>query len=220
MSDTVALSDLALAAFCPRKLHYARQTDRSPPVEYDDALDLSARYAAFLEPNPEPLPADKLAVHPSTYREALRAARDALPVWPALTDPPWTDLFLRGKDVHGQVAKVLAEPLAPVIVSPGAPPPAGVWQPQVVKAVGAAKALSWERETDVERAYVEYPRHGVVRTVDLTTRHKAAYRRTLRAVRAMDGPPPRVGDDSKCESCRFADRCGVRTRSLKSLLTG
>jgi CRISPR-associated exonuclease Cas4 len=89
-----------------------------------------------------------------------------------------------------------------------------------VKAVGAAKALAWERETAVDRAYVEYPRHGVIRSVSLSTRNKAAYRRTLRAVRSMDGPPPRVDDDSKCDSCRFAEQCGVRTRSLKSLLTG
>ncbi|MFB6086369.1 MAG: hypothetical protein ABEJ84_06135 [Halodesulfurarchaeum sp.] len=220
MPDSIPLSDLALAAFCPRKLHYARQTDRSPPPEFGAALELSNRYATFLEPDPESPPADTLAVHPSTFRESLRAAREGLPAWAELIDPSRVDVFLRGKDVHGRVAKVLANPLAPSIVSPGAPPPEGVWQPQAVKAVGAAKALSWEHGSEVERAYVEYPRHGVVRTLALTTRHKAAYRRTLRSVRAMDGPPPRARDDGKCHSCRFADQCGVRTRSLKSLLTG
>jgi CRISPR-associated exonuclease Cas4 len=220
MAESVTLADLSLAAFCPRKLHYARQTDRSPPPEYDDARELSHRYGALLGPDAEDPPADKLAVHPRTFREALRDVRDGVPAWSELVDPDRTDVSLEGKDVRGRVAKVLGDPLAPSIVSPGAPPPEGVWQPQVVKAVGAAKALAWEQETEVPRAYVEYPRHGVVRTVDLTTRHVAAYRRTLRAVRSMDGPPPRASDDAKCETCRFADRCGVRTRSLKSLLTG
>ncbi|MFP4530140.1 MAG: hypothetical protein ACLFNC_02495, partial [Halodesulfurarchaeum sp.] len=87
MPDTVPLSDLALAAFCPRKLHYARQTDRSPPPEYDTSLELSRRYADFLDPHPETPPADALAVHPSTFRAALKRARDGMQAWPALVDP-------------------------------------------------------------------------------------------------------------------------------------
>lgn len=218
MADTVPLSDLALAAYCPRKLYYARGTDRTPPPEHADALAVSQQYGAVFGSGD--VPTDKIAVHPRAFHEALAAARDRLPVWPNLLDPARTDCRLLGKDVHGRVPKVLESPLAPVLVSPGAPPEDGVWHPQTVKAVGAAKALSWERETPVERAYVEYPRHGVIRSVDLTTHHRAAYRRTLRAVRSLDGPPPRLDDDAKCGACRFADQCGVRTRSLKSLLTG
>lgn len=219
MPETIPLSDLSLAAFCPRKLYYARDTERTPPPEYQDALDVSRQYGAVFGPTDD-VPADKLAVHPATFREALGAARDSLPAWASLVDPERTEVTLAGKDVHGRVAKVLEEPLAPALVSPGAPPETGVWRPQAVKAVGAAKALSWERGSAVEKAYVEYPRHGVIRSVALTTRKKAAYRRTLRTVRSLTGPPPRLDDDAKCESCRFADQCGVRTRSLKSLLTG
>lgn len=218
MADTISLSDLALAAYCPRKLYYARGTDRTPPPEYEDARAVSSQYGAVFGSGS--VPTEKLAVHPRTFREALAAARDRLSVWPKLVSPARTDCSLVGKAVHGRVPKVIESPLAPVLVSPGAPPEEGVWEPQTVKAVGAAKALAWERETPVKRAYVEYPRHGVIRTVDLTTRNKAAYRRTLRAVQSMDGPPPRLDDDRKCSSCRFAEQCGVRTRSLKTLLTG
>jgi CRISPR-associated exonuclease Cas4 len=93
-----------------------------------------------------------------------------------------------------------------------------VWEPQRVRAVAAAKALSWEREATVDRALVEYPAHGVVRTVRLTTRARATYRRALRAVRSLDGPPPRLRDTAKCEPCDYRDRCGVPTRSMRSLL--
>ncbi len=223
MSETVALADLAMAAFCPRKLYYARRTDRSPPPVHDAAMAVSRGYAAILEGAslPDIVPEWPTIDHEATarsIREGLETQRERLDRWNALTDPTATDRFLAGKDVHGQVAKVLEEPLAPTIVTPGEPPPEGVWQPQAVRAVGAAKALAWERSAPVDHAYVEYPLHGTIRRVALTTRRKSTYRRTLRAVESMDGPPPRLGTEAKCQTCRFAEQCGVRTRSLRSLL--
>jgi CRISPR-associated exonuclease Cas4 len=106
----------------------------------------------------------------------------------------------------------------PVLVSPGSPPERGVWGPQSVRAVAAAKALAWERGRPVERALVEYPAHAAVRAVSATTRRKARYRTALRTVRGLDGPPPRVRDSTKCEACEYVSECGVRTRSLRSLL--
>ena len=103
-------------------------------------------------------------------------------------------------------------------MSPGTPPERGVWKPQGVASVAAAKALAYERERPVERAVVEYPAHAVVRTVRLTTRRKAAYRRVLRTVRSLDGPPPRLDDDAKCAACEYREECGVPTRTLASLL--
>jgi len=87
-----------------------------------------------------------------------------------------------------------------------------------VRAVATAKALAWERERPVDRALVEYPAHGVVRTVDLTTGAKADYRRTLQAVRRTEGVPARTDDREKCTGCAYRERCGVRTRSLRSRL--
>ena len=218
MPDTVALSDLALAAFCPRKLYYARETDRTPPDEHETARELAGMYPTILDRGPAAVADRDIGVDPEALVSNLEATRDRLDAWSSLADPPEGDAFLAGKDVHGRVAKILADPLAPTIVSPGQPPPEGVWEPQSVRAVGAAKALAWERETPVERAFVEYPRYGHVRSVEPTVRRSSTYRRTLRSVRAIEGPPPRLGNDAKCRSCRFAEECGVRTRSLRSLL--
>jgi CRISPR-associated exonuclease Cas4 len=87
-----------------------------------------------------------------------------------------------------------------------------------VRAVAAAKALAYERERPVERALYEFPAYGIVREVPLTTRRKAFYRRTVRTLSALDGPPPRVEDDAKCEPCDYRAECGVRTRSVRSML--
>jgi CRISPR-associated exonuclease Cas4 len=218
VTDSVALSDLALAAFCPRKLYYARERDRTPPPEHDTAVELAFSYRDILAQGPSAVADRDIGVDPGVLVSNLESARDRLDAWEPLQSPAAREAFLAGKDVHGVVTKVLEAPLAPTIVSPGQPPPDGVWQPQAVRAMGAAKALAWERETPVERAFVEYPRFGEVRRVASTTRRRAEYRRTLRTVRAIDGPPPRLGNDAKCESCRFAGECGVRTRSLRSLL--
>ncbi|MFW5919516.1 MAG: CRISPR-associated protein Cas4 [Halanaeroarchaeum sp.] len=219
MPDSVPLSDLAIAAYCPRKLFYAREGDRSIPPAAERALDLALSYPDLLVASDVALSSMGLAVDPAAFRTALERSRARLDAWDSLVAPAETDVFVRGKDVHGRLQKVLDDPLAPVLVSPGAPPETGVWNPQSVRAVAAAKALSWREAQAVDEAFVEYPLYGVVRRVSITTRRKADYRRTLRAVRSLDGPPPRQHDDGKCEPCEYADECGVQTRSLRSLLS-
>ena len=213
-------TDLGRAAYCPRQLYYARRDgDEGPPATARARQRLAFRYADLREASDATLRDEPIDPSPAAYRAALDrlAERDD---WPGLVDPRATDVALAGKDCRGRVHKLVGTDEGPIpsLVSPGTPPERGVWEPQRVKAVAAAKALSWERGESVPRALVEYPVHGVVRTVRLTTRNKAAYRRALRTVRSLDGPPPRLRDSDKCRECAYRDRCGVRTRSMRSLL--
>lgn len=214
-------SDLALAAYCPRKLYYRRREgEREIPPRVEQLRDLAFQYETALSvEGKELLAAAPIAVTPMEFRSNLGRSKARLDAWDALTDPARREVFLDGREVQGIAHKVLEDPLAPVIVSPGEPPDNGVWKPQSVRAVAAAKALAWEEETPVERAFVEYPAHGHVREIGIGTRRKAAYRTSLRAARELDGPPPRLDDDAKCESCEFREECGVRTRTLRSLLS-
>lgn len=212
---SVAFADLARAAYCRRQLYYARRDDdRGPPPGVRIRRRLAFRYAEIRDGGPVP---DAVAVDPGVYRERLDrlAGRDD---WADLVAPAGRAVRLDGKDCHGVAHKVLDDPPRPSVVSPGEPPDRGVWRPQRVRAVATAKALAWERERPVERALVEYPAHGVVRTVRLTGGAKADYRRTLRALRRTEGVPPRTDERAKCEGCAYRERCGVRTRSLRSLL--
>lgn len=211
-------SDLALAAYCPRKLYYRRRDDGwEPPPEVRERREIAYRYPELLADD-DALAAAPIAVTPTQFRTALSCARARLDAWDALVDPADRDVRLEGKDCRGVVHKVLADPLAPSMLSTGEPPGDGVWETDGVRAVAAAKALAWERETPVERAFVEYPRYGVIRDVELTARRTGAYRRALRAAESIDGPPPRLRGSPKCESCEYRETCGVRTRSLASLL--
>lgn len=222
MPEKIPFHELALAAYCPRKLYYVRREDRDPPPEFERALALSRRYRDLLLASDAALETFPIAVSAERFRANLGYVRDRFACWPALADPEETDVLLDGRECRGLVAKVLDtaldDSLVPTLVSPGEPPEQGVWEPQTVRAVAAAKALSWREQTPVDRALVEYPFHGVVREVPLTTRKKAQYRLAVRAARAVDGPPARLSNSNKCESCEFAAECGVKTRSLRSLL--
>lgn len=213
-----AASDLALAAYCPRQLYYRSRDDREPPPSVGRRRELAFEYERSIAADDAALAEAPIELRPKQYRATLRRTRDRLDCWDALTDPSRRDVLLTGRECRGIAHKVLETPLAPSYVSPGSPPDNGVWEPHSVRAVALAKALAWERERPVETAFVEYPAHGVVRRVSLTTRRKAAYRGAIRAAEAIDGSPPRLKNSAKCDSCAYRERCGTRTRSLRSLL--
>ncbi len=215
------MSDLAIAAYCPRKLYYTwRVDDRTVPESVRERRELAFRYGELLAATDDALADEPIAISVDEYRENLERSRERVDRFDDLAEPDEREVFLAGRECRGIVHKVVADPPEPSMISTGEPPEQGVWEPDSVRAVAAAKALAWTRKRPVERAYVEYATHGVIRPVELTTRRKATYRRTVRATEAIDGPPPRLRGKAKCPSCEFRDRCGVRSRSLRSVLFG
>lgn len=213
-----AFSDLRTAAYCPRKCYYRWQADdRDPPPEVESRRELAFRYPELLDG--ADLANEPIAVTPTQFKTNISCAKARFDAFDELSHPTERDVFLDGKECRGIAHKVLdLDSPVPSLVSAGSPPENGVWHPQTVHAVAVAKALAWERETPVERAFVEYPTYGIVRRIELTTRRKAAYRTAVNTLAAIDGPPPRLTDSAKCESCEYRDECGVKTRSLRSLL--
>ncbi|WP_254532155.1 hypothetical protein [Natrinema gelatinilyticum] len=220
----VSFSDLRTAAYCPRKCYYQRTLPdeaREPPPEVESIRALATRYEELLEASLDDLEREPIAVSAVRYRERLASTRrrlEAAEHWERLCDPDDRAVFAVGRHCRGSVHKVLADPLEPVLISAGQPPDTGVWESQSVHAVAAAKALAWQHRVRIERAWLEYPAYGVIRSLELTTRRNAQYRRALRVVRELNGPPARTTKRSKCEPCEFAADCGVKTRTLRSLL--
>ncbi|WP_049969310.1 CRISPR-associated protein Cas4 [Haladaptatus cibarius] len=214
----IPFSELATAAYCPRKLYYQRQDDIEIPDLVAERRALAFEYESLLAADPSDLSDCPIAVSPEQFRSNLEHASE-LDAWPELASPSDRERLTEGKDCRGIVHKVLdLETPVPSMVFTGTPPEHGVWEAQTVRTVAAAKALSWEHERMVERAFVEYPAYGIVREIRLGTRRKAAYRRAVRTTQAIDGPPPRLKNQSKCEACEYRAECGVKTRSLRSLL--
>lgn len=213
-----AFRDLETAAYCPRKLYHRRRAaDVEIPDKVADVRALAFEYEHLLSVDAALLAAP-IEVSPETFRDRITATKRDLTAWSELVDPPHRDVFLTGKDARGVAHKVLEAPLAPALAFTGRPPETGVWEPQTVRLVAAAKALAWEYEQPVERAYAEYPAYGVIREIELTTRRTGRYRRALRTANAIDGPPPRVDNDAKCAPCEYRESCTTRTRSLRSML--
>lgn len=213
-------SELETAAYCPRKLYYLRGNEIEIPPLVAERRQLAFEYDRLLAASDSELADLPLEVPPARFRANLKRATE-LDAWDRLRSPETRDTLVEGKDCRGIVHKVLdGDPPLPSMVFTGTPPETGVWEPQSVRAVAAAKALSWEHERSVEHAFVEYPAHGVVRKLRLSTRRKATYRRVLRTARALDGPPPRLNNRSKCDACEFRAECGVKTRTLRSLFGG
>ncbi|SHH13494.1 CRISPR-associated protein Cas4 [Halobaculum gomorrense] len=232
--DKVSFTDLATATYCPRQLYYdRREDDREPPPEATVQIDLAFRYPELRDLDDAALAAEPIDRPPAEYRAVLARLADRAD-WKSLSSPTHTRVFLDGRDARGVAHKVLGaigadaprddggtptgDPPVPVIVSPGEPPERGVWEPQSVRAVAAMHALSWQEERRIRRALVEYPAHGVVREVSLSVRRSGTYRRVLRSVRDMDGPPARLSGSAKCRECRHRTNCGVKTRSLRSVI--
>lgn len=213
--------DVATAAYCPRKLYYRRRQAEPPetPPDVRRQRALAFRYGEILN-GEERLDEAPIAVTPTQYRSRLGRAKARLDAWDGLVAPDERNALLSGREVRGRAHKVLADEPTVSLAFAGDPPEQGVWRPQSVRLVAAAKALAWERETVIDRAFAEYPGHGVVREIDIDTRRKAAYREAVRAADGIDGPPPRIENDRKCTPCEFNDECGTRTRSLRSLLGG
>lgn len=208
--------ELGVAAYCPRQLYYQRQTDTSPD-RAASARALARRYEDILAGTVDE---SRLDASLETVQDQLVTVRERFPAtWPELTNPTETDVLVRGRDATGEVPKVLGTtPPAPTLVTTGEPAPTGVWEPQAVRLTAAAIALAQNRGRSIGRGFVEYPGYGVVREVPVTQRRRATYRRVLRTVERMDGPPRRVDNKAKCDACRYQDECGVQSRSLASLL--
>jgi len=214
-----AFRDIEAAAYCPRKLYYRRQNpdEEEIPENVGQRREIAFEYESLLTDD-QSIQQAPLKLTPTQFRSRLGCARAQLDRWEELVDPAEREVFLSGRECRGIVHKRLTDPPSLSLVFAGEPPENGIWRPQSARLVAGAKALAWEEETAIESVYAEYPAYGVIRQVDVDARRTAAYREAVRIADAIDGPPARIDNDAKCEPCEYRGECGVKTRSLRSLL--
>jgi len=196
----ISFSDLRTAAYCPRKCYYQRLLPgRGPRAAARSRGDSSSppRYDELLEAPPGPSSPNRSPSRPFATASGWRRPGSTrgtgsmgAPPCPCRSGGVRDRPALSGHRPQG--ARGPARAGADLV---GEPPETGVWTSQSVHAVAAAKALAWEHQVSVERAWLEYPAYGVIRSIDLTTRRKAQYpervaggSRVRRSARADEQP--------------------------------
>lgn len=174
---SVSLPELKAATYCPDRDQY-RTGDAVASDHPEERRSLAFRYPQLVTAEKPLLAELPIGVPPGTYRHRLRQLRSRS-VWSQLTDPADTDRPFETRDCHGTVPKVLESPTRPVLVSASRPPAHGVWRAQEVAAVAATAGLQADREETVDRAVIEYPGHGVVRSISITPHHRRRYQQAL-----------------------------------------
>jgi CRISPR-associated exonuclease Cas4 len=106
-----AFRDIETAAYCARKLYHRRRDAAVEVPDVSHVRDLAFEYDHLLDVDAALLAAP-IEVSPGTFRERLRAARDALDAWGQLVDPPSRAVFLTGKDCRGSARTPSTPPTA------------------------------------------------------------------------------------------------------------
>lgn len=213
-----------------------------PPPEVRAVREFAYHYPALVEEpaaTVERLCADRDvpldAVDPAVVAAGL-AERRGTSLWEAVVAPLREETVLRSDRFVGRVDKLLRLPAGaldladderdedgaavPSFVATGRPPTTGVWRTQRVRCAALVALVEAAGYAVDGRAVVEYPRVGALRGLRVGPRD----RRGLEdAVATLDDaerghPPSRTSNPSKCNACRFRERCGVPTRSLRSRL--
>lgn len=174
---SVPLSQLRTATYCPDRDQY-RGGHTAVSDHPAERRSLAFRYPQLIAAETPLLAELPIGVPPETYRHKLRQLRSRS-IWSQLVNPADTDRQISTQDCHGAIPKVIKNPARPVLISASRPPAHGVWRAQTVAAVAAIAGLRSDGEKTSNRAIVEYPGHGEVRSITITPQHRRQYQRAL-----------------------------------------
>ena len=106
---------------------------------------------------------------------------------------------------------------APCIIRTSHPPERGVWKPDRIQIAAFSMLLHERFGTAVDEGFVEYMRHGALRSVRITP---ADRRQTLqirdRIRKLYEGKLPEKVVGKKCDTCTFEEKCSVQGNPLMS----
>ncbi|MDY6775783.1 MAG: Dna2/Cas4 domain-containing protein [Halobacteria archaeon] len=244
--DRFSLSEIRQAAYCPRQFYFDLRLDSHDDLTlspvYFVLKEIAYRYGDFIE---DPRRATEKAVDLAEYdygaeipsdildsegidveevRSRLRQTRTDSGFWDEIESPRHEETYIDAgseTQIHGTLDKVVSVDgsLRPSVVKTGTPPRNGVWEPQRVEATAAARLVESEFGQDVGTAYVEYPRHGVVRETTVSRRYERRLDSVLDSLReAVDGEAPsKTSNTNRCEPCDYSSKCSRKTSLLSRL---
>lgn len=217
---------LRRAAYCRRQAYYAEQLDSegAPDDTYRAVAELAHHYETLVEdPGRAVARAAELAdidadvlhaeVDVESAAESLQLLRGEDPaLWSAVTEPGREEVYVEADRLRGTVDKAVETGAGyrASVVKTGSPPRDGVWPSQRVEAAAVNRLLSTRLPVG-EEVYVEYPRKGVIRIVELDSGDHERVDELLGVLDSIDDgePPSRTRNRGKCRSCSYREECGV-----------
>ncbi|MDY6779126.1 MAG: Dna2/Cas4 domain-containing protein [Halobacteria archaeon] len=231
------LAELRSAEYCGRQAFYRmkhseekefevnpetallRQLPHIYPAVLDDPEEGLRRAAEHAEVDLQEIELGAEDVAKSVERIRNTLGEDG---WDRVSRPFRHETYVKTRRLEGTVEKTVEteDGYAPSVIKTGGPPENGVWSSERVEATACARLVAEEfgsvDGSEVETAYVEYPRAGEVRVVSIDDEDERRVDSLLETLdEAVKGhPPSRVNNRSKCEACEFQETCGVKTESL------
>jgi CRISPR-associated exonuclease Cas4 len=120
------------------------------------------------------------------------------------------DLYSERLGLSGRLDR-LAPGSTPSIIRTGRAPPDGIWKRDRILLAGYALLLGEREGLHIDRGLVEYPRSGLVRSVQIFGVDRARVLRLRDRIRLIkEGRLPDRPEDAPCEGCPAREKCESR----------
>ena len=125
------------------------------------------------------------------------------------------DLHSEKLGLSGRLDRLAADSV-PSIIRTGKAPTDGVWKRDRLILAGYSLLLAEMKSRHIDRGLVEYPRQGLVRSVEIHSVDRARVLRLRDRIKMIkDGQLPDRPESAPCQSCSATERCRTR-QSLAS----
>ncbi|MEI8003350.1 MAG: Dna2/Cas4 domain-containing protein [Methanothrix sp.] len=120
------------------------------------------------------------------------------------------DLYSDKLGLSGRLDR-LAPGSTPCIIRTGKAPEDGIWKRDRLMLAGYALLLGEKHKTHINQGLVEYPRHGLVRSVEIHSVDRARVLRIRDRIRQIkEGRLPDRPEDAPCQACEAREICETR----------
>jgi len=121
------------------------------------------------------------------------------------------DLHSDRLGLSGRLDRLVTDGHVPSIIKTGFAPDDGVWKKDRLQLAGYAMLTEEQYGGRIEHCQVEYPRSGVIRTVQIHSVDRGRFLRIRNRVQQIkEGRLPDRPEEARCDNCEVRDKCETR----------
>ena len=113
--------------------------------------------------------------------------------------------------LSGRLDRLVTDGHVPSIIKTGFAPDDGVWKKDRLQLAGYAMLTEEQYGGRIEQGLVEYPRSGIIRTVQIHSVDRGRFLRIRNRVQQIkEGRLPERSEEARCIDCELKDKCETR----------